>query len=248
MTTTPGPDETTPGPDEGNDAVPTFREAMAAAAQRSGLGRVKPGETPTAGALLSAIGGVRGLVESIVPGLGFLVTYTITKELLPSVLAPLAVSVIFIVIRLLTRQSVTTALAGALGIGISAALALFTGNANDNFVPGFFINGTVLLIMLVSLAVRRPFVGVLVGLLLNDDDWRKDPAKLRVAAIATILWATLSALRLAVQVPLYFASTADALAATKLIMGVPLYAGLLWVTWLLVRTAWRAREEPDDGR
>jgi hypothetical protein len=248
MTTTPGPDETTPGPDEGTDAVPTFREAMAAAAQRSGLGRVKPGETPTAGALLSAIGGVRGLVESIVPGLGFLVTYTITKELLPSVLAPLAVSVIFIVIRLLTRQSVTTALAGALGIGISAALALFTGNANDNFVPGFFINGTVLLIMLVSLAVRRPFVGVLVGLLLNDDDWRKDPAKLRVAAIATILWATLSALRLAVQVPLYFASTADALAATKLIMGVPLYAGLLWVTWLLVRTAWRAREEPDDGR
>jgi hypothetical protein len=23
---------------------------------------------------------------------------------------------------------------------------------------------------------------------------------------------------------------------------------LLWVTWLLVRTAWRAREEPADGR
>ncbi len=231
-----------------DDAVPTFREAMAAAAQRSGLGRVKPGETPTAGALLSAIGGIRGLVESILPGLGFLVTYTITKELLPSVLAPLAVSAVFVVLRLVTRQSVTTALAGAVGIGISAALALFTGNANDNFVPGFFINGAVLLVMLVSLALRRPFVGVIVGLLLGDDDWRKDPAKLRVAAIATILWATLSALRLAVQVPLYFASTADALAATKLIMGVPLYAGLLWVTWLLVRTAWRAREEPDDGR
>jgi len=231
-----------------DDAVPTFREAMAAAAQRSGLGRVTPGETPTAGALLAAIGGVRGLVESILPGLGFLVTYTITRELLPSVLAPLAVSVIFIVIRLVTRQSVTTAIAGAAGVGVSAALALFTGNANDNFVPGFFINGAVLLAMLISLAVRRPFVGVIVGLLLGDDDWRKDPAKLRVATIATILWAALSALRLGVQVPLYFLSTADALAATKLVMGVPLYAGLLWVTWLLVRTAWRAREEPADGR
>ncbi|MGV3712759.1 DUF3159 domain-containing protein [Pseudolysinimonas sp.] len=230
------------------EAVPTFREAMAAAAQRSGLGRVKPGETPTAGALLAAIGGVRGLVESILPGLGFLVTYTVTKELLPSVLAPLAVSVVFIVLRLVTRQSFTTALAGAIGVGVSAALALFTGNANDNFVPGFFINGAVLLVMLISLVARRPFVGVIVGLLLNDDDWRKDPAKLRVAMIATILWATLSALRLAVQLPLYVLSTADALAATKLIMGVPLYASLLWVTWLLVRTAWRAREEPDDGR
>lgn len=235
-------------PEPAEDAVPTFREAMAAAAQRSGLGRVTPGETPTAGALLAAIGGVRGLVESILPGLGFLVTYTVTKELLPSVLAPLAVAVVFIVVRVVTRQPVTTAVAGALGIGISAALALFTGNANDNFVPGFVINGTVLLVMLLSLALRRPFVGVVVALLLGDDDWRKDPAKLRVAAIATILWATLSALRLAVQLPLYFAATADALAATKLIMGVPLYAGLLWVTWLLVRTAWRAREEPDDGR
>jgi hypothetical protein len=228
--------------------APTFREAMSAAARRSGLGKVTPGETPTAGALLAAIGGVRGLIESILPGLGFLVTYTITQNLVPSVLAPLGLALIFIIVRVVTRQPVTTALAGALGIGISAALALLTGNANDNFVPGFFINGGVLLVMIVSLLVRRPFVGVLVGLLLGDDDWRRNAAKMRVAAVATVLWATLSAVRLAVQVPLYLAESTEALAATKLVMGVPLYAALLWVTWLLVRTAWRAREEPADGR
>lgn len=231
-----------------DDEVPTFREALSAAARKSGLGKVTPGEAPTAGALLAAIGGVRGLVESILPGLGFLVTYTITKDLLPSVLAPLGLAVVFIVVRVVTRQPVTTALAGALGIGVSAALALFTGNANDNFVPGFFINGGVLLVMIVSLVVRRPFVGVLVGLLLGDDDWRKNAAKLRVAAVATGLWAALSGVRLAVQVPLYLSGSTEALAATKLVMGVPLYAGLLWVTWLLVRTAWRAREAPADGR
>jgi hypothetical protein len=231
-----------------DDDVPTFREAMSAAARRSGLGKVTPGETPTAGALLAAIGGVRGLIESILPGLGFLVTYTITQNLVPSVLAPLGLAVVFIIVRVLTRQPVTTALAGALGIGISAALALLTGNANDNFVPGFFINGGVLLVMIVSLIARRPFVGVIVGLLLGDDDWRRNAAKMRVAAVATVLWATLSALRLAVQVPLYLAESTEALAATKLVMGVPLYAMLLWVTWLLVRTAWRAREEPADGR
>jgi hypothetical protein len=231
-----------------DDDAPTFREAMSAAARRSGLGKVTPGETPTAGALLAAIGGVRGLVESILPGLGFLVTYTITQNLVPSVLAPLGLAVVFIIVRVLTRQPVTTALAGALGIGISAALALLTGNANDNFVPGFFINGGVLLVMIVSLLARRAFVGVLVGLLLGDDDWRRNAAKMRVAAVATVLWATLSAVRLAVQVPLYLAGSTEALAATKLVMGVPLYAMLLWVTWLLVRTAWRAREEPADGR
>ncbi len=231
-----------------DDAVPTFREAMSAAARRSGLGKVTPGETPTAGALLAAIGGVRGLVESILPGLGFLVTYTITHNLVPSVLAPLGLALVFIVVRVVTRQPATTALAGALGIGISAALALLTGNANDNFVPGFFINSGVVLVMIVSLIARRPFVGVIVGLLLGDDDWRRNPAKLRVATVATILWAALSAVRLAVQVPLYLAQSTEALAATKLLMGVPLYAALLWVTWLLVRTAWRAREEPADGR
>jgi hypothetical protein len=231
-----------------DDAVPTFRDAMSAAARRSGLGKVTPGETPTAGALLAAIGGVRGLVESILPGLGFLVTYTITQNLVPSVLAPLGLALVFIVVRVVTRQPVTTAIAGALGIGISAALALFTGNANDNFVPGFFINGGVVLVMAVSLIARRPFVGVIVGLLLGDDDWRRNAAKLRVATVATILWAALSAVRLAVQVPLYLAESTEALAATKLVMGVPLYAVLLWVTWLLVRTAWRTREEPADGR
>jgi hypothetical protein len=231
-----------------DDDVPTFREAMSAAARRSGLGKVTPGETPTAGALLAAIGGARGLIESIVPGLGFLVTYTITQNLVPSVLAPLGLAVVFIIIRVVARQPVTTALAGALGIGISAALALLTGNANDNFVPGFFINAGVLVVMIVSLIARRPFVGVIVGLLLGDDDWRRNAAKIRVAAVATVLWATLSALRLAVQVPLYLAESTEALAATKLVMGVPLYAMLLWVTWLLVRTAWRAREEPADGR
>lgn len=231
-----------------DDDIPTFRAAMSAAARRSGLGKVTPGETPTAGALLAAIGGVRGLVESILPGLGFLVTYTITHDLVPSVLAPLGVALAFIVVRVVTRQPITTALAGALGIGISAALALLTGNANDNFVPGFLINGGVVLVMVVSLLARRPFVGVLVGLLLGDDDWRRNPAKVRVAAVATILWAALSGVRLGVQVPLYLAESTEALAATKLVMGVPLYAALLWVTWLLVRTAWRAREEPADGR
>lgn len=226
---------------------PSLRDALAVAAQRSALGRVTPGQAPTAGALLAAMGGVRGLVESILPGLGFLVTYTVTAQLVPSVLAPLAVAAAFIVARAVARQPVMTAVAGAVGVGISAALALLTGNVSNNFVPGFVVNAVVVLAMLISFVVRRPLVGVLVGTLLGDDHWRRDAAKLRVAAIATILWTALSAARLAVQVPLYLADAAGALAATKLIMGVPLYAGLLWVTWLLVRTAWRPRESPAEA-
>lgn len=226
-------------------AAPTFSEAVAAAARKSGLGRVEPGEAPTAGALLSAIGGVRGLVESILPGLIFLVVFTITREVLPSVLAPFAIAVIFIVVRVVTRQPVTSAIAGALGIAVSAALALWSGRAEDNFVPGFIVNVIMVVAMVVSIAVKRPLIGVVVGVLTSDPDWRADAAKYRVALVATILWAVLPALRLAVQLPLYLASQAGALGATKLIMGVPLYAILLWVTWLLIRSAWSAPRAAD---
>jgi hypothetical protein len=234
--------------DPTEQAPPSLSDAIAAAAKNSGLGKVTPGEAPTASALLGAMGGIRGLVESILPGLLFLVVFTITKQVLPSVLAPLAVSVVFIIVRIATRQPVVTAIAGAIGIGVSAGLALWTGRAEDNFLVGLWINGILLFVMLLSLAVRRPLIGVVVGLLVSDPGWRTDRAKFKVATIATVLWALLPAIRLAVEVPLYLAEAADGLAIAKLVLGVPLYAILLWVTWLLIRTAWSTRSdgESDD--
>ena len=238
---------TTPDGDEERGAgTPTFSESLSAAARNAGIGQVKPGEAPSARALLTAIGGVRGLIESILPGLGFIVVYTITQELVPSVLAPLAVAIAFVLIRVVTRSSPTSAIAGVLGIGISAAFALLTGRAEDNFVPGFIINGISITVLAVSLIVRWPLIGVIVGLLTSDTgEWRKDKAKFRVASVATALWIGLFSCRLAVQLPLYFAELPQWLAGTKLLMGVPLYAGMLWVTWLLVRTVY-ARPTSSD--
>ncbi|HWH26987.1 MAG TPA: DUF3159 domain-containing protein [Pseudolysinimonas sp.] len=226
-----------------------LRDAFSQAAQRSRLSGVTPGETPSGSALLAAVGGIRGLVETIVPGLAFLVIYTTTKNLPLSVIAPFGLALVFIVVRAVQRQPVMPAVSGAIGIALSAGLALLTNNASNNFVPGFIINAVALLVMLISLTVRRPLIGALVGLLTGDSHWRQDRAKFRVAVVATVLWAILSGLRLAVQLPLYFAHAPDALAATKLLMGVPLYAGLLWVTWLLVRTAWRSADDeaPDSS-
>jgi hypothetical protein len=235
-------DENVPGDD------PNLRplgESLAAAAKRSGFGAVEPGEAPSATALLAAMGGVRGLVESILPGLAFLVIYTITTDLVLSVVIPVVIAVIFVVVRAITRTPWTSALAGVIGLALSAGLALITGRAEDNFVLGFFINGAFLLALLVSLAVRWPLIGVIVSLIRSEGGaWRDDKAKFRVALIGTIMWCGLFALRLGVELPLYFAHNAEALATLKLILGVPLYAGMLWVTWLLVRTVY-ARPQRD---
>jgi hypothetical protein len=222
---------------------PTFREAFAAGMQRSRLGEVKPGEAPSGRALLGAVGGIRGLIEAILPGLGFLVLYTVTHELWISVLAPFVIALVFIAVRAIQRQPVMPAITGAIGIALSAGLALLTGSAANNFLLGFVINGIAVVALVVSLLVRRPLIGLIVSLLTGDEHWRHDPAKLKVAYVATVLWLLLSGLRLAVQVPLYLADLPDALAATKLVMGVPLYLGLLWVTWMLVRTAWQPADE-----
>ncbi|KRF31237.1 DUF3159 domain-containing protein [Yonghaparkia sp. Soil809] len=234
-----GLDRTSAAPDR--DEREQVREALAAAARQSGFGLVTPGERPTAHALWAAVGGVRGLLESLLPGFLFLIVFTITGEVAPSVLIPAAVAVLFVVVRAVTRSPILPAVVGLVGIALSAGLALITGRAEENFVLGFVINAVWLVALLVSLVARRPLVGVIAGLLTGDHDWRGDPAKRAVLTVTTWLWVGMFALRLGVQVPLYMSSQAAALAATKLIMGVPLYAALLWVTWLMVRAVYARR-------
>jgi hypothetical protein len=217
--------------------------------RKTGLGQVAPGEIPTAKSLLGAVGGVRGLVESILPGLGFLVVFSLSKQNIAlSVLIPLALSLVFVAIRLVSRTPITQAFAGVAGIAISAALALITGNAANNFLPGIIINVVSAGVLLLSLVVRWPLIGVIVGFLSNDGtEWRKDRAKTKVLTIATWLWVGLFALRLVVEVPLYLSHQVEWLAGTKLLLGVPLYAALLWVTWLLVRAVY-ARSQAASER
>jgi hypothetical protein len=225
--------------DDKTDGAPSFKESFGAAMRSTGIGQVAPGEVPTAASLLAAIGGVCGLVESILPGLGFLVVYTLTRSLLPSVLIPLALSVVFVVVRLVRRTAPSQAFVGVLGIAISAVLAIVTGKPEDNFLPGIIINVVSLAVLLLSLALRWPLIGVIVGFLTNEGiAWRSDKAKRRVLVIATWLWVGLFALRLAVEYPLYLARETEWLAGTKLLLGVPLYAAVLWVTWLLVRSVY----------
>jgi hypothetical protein len=235
------------------DDQPDLREVMSQALRRSGLGRVAPDQAPSAATLLTAMGGVRGIVESILPLIVFLVTFTIARNVVPekdvvliSVAAPVVISVIFIVIRLVRREAVTPAIAGALGVVISAVFAAITGKAENNFVPGFFINGGILLVMLVSIVARRPLLGVLASLLLSDPEWRQDRAQVRVAYVATWLWVGLAVIRLGVELPLFFAHQITALGTARLITGVPLYAAILWLTWLVMRTAWTAPERVED--
>ena len=56
------------------------------------------------------------------------------------------------------------------------------------------------------------------------------------------------ALRLAVQLPLYFADELVALGVAKTAMGFPIFALAAWLSYLVLREGgWRAGREPDGA-
>ncbi|MEV1129432.1 DUF3159 domain-containing protein [Agromyces sp. NPDC049794] len=232
-------DDRADAPSPEQNGANEFGRQLAAAAERSGLGGIAREESLTARDLLGALGGVRGLAEAILPGLVFLVVYTFTKELVPALVASLGLAVVFTVVRLVRRSGPSQAIAGLIGVGASAALALWTGRAEDNYVLGFYTNAAYGVALLVSLLVGWPLIGLIVGFLVGDGTaWRADKRKLRIMQFLTLVWLGLFAARLLVQLPFYFAGNVEALGATRLLMGVPLYALVLVFTWLVVRAVY----------
>ena len=137
--------------DAAAESTEELRAVLAAAARRSGFARVEPGQRPTAHALWGAVGGVRGLVESLLPGFLVLIVFTITEDVTPSVLIPVAIAVLFVIVRAVMRSPLMPAVVGFVGIALSAGLALFTGRAEESFIPGLVINSVWLIALLVSL-------------------------------------------------------------------------------------------------
>lgn len=219
----------------GSDPSPVAGLAAEYAA-KAGLHRTHDGRVD----VLRSAGGVQGIAESIIPGLVFLVTFTVTQDLTPSLAAALASAAVFTVVRLIQRRPLTQALAGVVGVGISAWLASTTGKAEDFYLPGFFTNAAYIVAMVISIAVKWPVAGLLFGFIRNEGlDWRKDPDRLKAYRLGTWIIVAVLALRLIVQVPLYLMGPDGlaALATTRLLMGAPLYILGVWVAWLVTRPA-----------
>ncbi|MFC9919172.1 DUF3159 domain-containing protein [Agromyces binzhouensis] len=227
---------------EADDPTAELGRQVAAAAEKSGLGRIARDETLTPADLVGALGGIRGLAEAILPGLVFLVVYTFTRELGWALGASLGLAVVFTALRLFTRSQPTQAIAGLIGVAASAALSLWTGRAEDNYVIGFYTNAAYAVAILISLLVRWPLVGLVVGFLMGDGTaWRRERRKYRAMQFLTVVWLGMFVARLLVQVPFYYAGNVEALGATRLLMGVPLYALLLVFSWLVVRAVYPAK-------
>ncbi|WP_198147979.1 DUF3159 domain-containing protein [Microbacterium sp. XT11] len=246
----PGPgDEKAPEAAEDDIREPRASEVLGAAlggaARRAGLDPADGASTQRV--VWSAMGGWRGVLESVIPSLAFVVLFTIQPE--PLILA-LGVSVgaaaVFTVIRLIQKSPPSAAIGGLVAAAAAAALALWTGRGQDNFVPGLITNAAYGTVLLVSALIGWSLIGLAIGFLMGEGTmWRRDRRKRRAFFWLGIAWAALFFARLAVQLPLYLAGDVTALGTLKLIMGLPLFAPLVAVTWLVVRALYpRASDAP----
>jgi len=194
----------------------------------------EPRGTPT---ISEAVGGPLGMAETALPGVAFVVAYTVSGSD-TNLSAAVAVGVAFVlaVLRLVRRETPRHALSGLIGVVFAAFIATRSGEAKNFFLPGLLLNVAYASAFFVSIVVRWPLVGVIVGQLDGEGfAWRQDPRRVRAFTLASWLWVVLFGLRLLVQLPLYLADAVVALGVARTAMGIPLFALGLWLTYLLVR-------------
>jgi len=186
-----------------------------------------------------AVGGWRGAVESVAPGLVFVVLFVAAGDLRTCLIASAGLAAVFCAMRLVQRQGLTQALSGLVGVGIGVLWAGLSGRGENYFAGGLVTASLVAVVLLVTIAVRRPAVGELVALVWElPGEWRRAPGLAplrRRCLVLTWVWTGLFLVRLGVQWPLWQAGAVAQLGVAKLVLGLPLFAVVCWLTWVGLR-------------
>ena len=188
--------------------------------------------------LSKAIGGWRGLVDSALPSMLFILIFVFQQDLNNALIAALILGGILLFIRLFERKPLTQVISGFVGLSISVLITWRTKDASNFFLTGIITNAVYGFAMLVSVLIRKPLIGYLVGSLVGDTSgWLKHPLLVRAYTIVTWLWVGVFGLRLVVQIPLYLNDSVALLGSIKIFMGWPLYLFSVWLTYQIVQTA-----------
>lgn len=210
------------------------------AEQRGNDTEAKPAEQERGFDLIEEIGGPQGIADSSIPAIVFVAVYTLAGNRI-SLAGACAVGagLLIAILRLIKGESLRFALAGFVGVAIAAFIADRTGRAEDFFLPGLLLNVLYATAYLVSILVRWPLIGVIIGPTLGGEGtaWRQDPHAMRAYTRASWVWVGVFSSRLAVQLPFYLAGSVVALGIARTAMGLPVFGLGLWLSYLILKRA-----------
>lgn len=187
--------------------------------------------------VIHALGGAKGLIDSGLPAIVFLVVFNVTDQLRAAIMGALALSLVLAIYRLARKDTIQHSISGVIGVLICAYFANRSGNATDFYIPKLLTNlgyGTVYL--LANLA-GWPILGLVLGPLLGENlSWRSNPARKKMYMKASWIWVAMFFSRIAVQYPIYKSGNVNLLGMVNLAMGYPLFFAAAYFTWLIIKS------------
>jgi Protein of unknown function (DUF3159) len=187
--------------------------------------------------LADLLGGRRAAVDATVPALAFVGGWLAAgRSVGVGAVAAVAAALIVSAWRIRRGDQPRAVLVGLLGVTVGALIALRTGRAQDFFLLQLVSNAASALAWAVSIVLRRPLLGLVVGAVLGQRTrWRRDPALLTAYAKGSWIWVLQYVVRLAVFLPLYLADQVVALGVARVVLTWPLVAACLAVSWWVIR-------------
>lgn len=182
------------------------------------------------------LGGPWGAVESMAPTVLFVLAYFASgNSLAVAVGVALGVAVVLAGVKIARREKPIRVLTGLLGVAVAALFAAYQDDPLGFFEVRVLANILSALAFAGSILIRRPLMGVIIGPLMGTGmRWRQDPDLLKAYSRVTWLWAILSLVRAAIQVPLIQSGQLAWLGATPF-----LFYGLVAITiaasWWMIR-------------
>jgi Protein of unknown function (DUF3159) len=194
--------------------------------------------------LAQVLGGRRGALDASAAPVAFVAGYGIADVAgSPSALVwgggtALATAAAVAVVRLVRGTRPAAALAGLLGVAVAVLVALYTGRAVDFFLLQIAANAASALAWAVSIVIRWPLLGLVVGTVLGQRTrWRRDPHLLRGYQRASWVWVGQYVVRLAVFLPLFYADAVVALGIARTVLTWPLVALCVALSWPALKSA-----------
>lgn len=192
------------------------------------------------GALL---GGRRGVADATLPPLAFVACWLISGGSVGwGAIGAIVLGAIIGIVRLCRRQKIGAVVLSLAAVVAAAAIALYTGRAQDFFLLQLLANVASGLVWIASILLRWPMLGVVLGTVLGQKTrWRRDPALLRAYSLASWVWVGQYAVRVAVFGALWAGGEVLALGVARTALSWPLVALCIAVSgWVLHRTLPRA--------
>jgi hypothetical protein len=197
------------------------------------------------------LGGIRGLIESSIPVLAFVLLNSILGEALLdlpkrtalywAIGGAVGTAVLIGVYRLLRREPVRHAVNGVVGIALGAYLAWRSGDARDFYLPGILLTLGQAAILVLSVVFRKPIIGFVWAVMANGGkhDWLHHPKLLATFQWLTVAWAGSLCVRGGIQGVLYLQGASTAIGVVRILISWPIYAGMLALTVWAVRRVTR---------